>query len=118
MRANRIFGRETREAVVEEKLKEISEAKIVVTDRLHCMIASAITGTYCIAFDNLSGKVSGVYEWLRHLDYIKICKGMEEFEKLPGPEEEKGGAFCCRDEKHSIDVIRHLIEGGDLCEST
>ena len=41
-------------------------SKIVITDRLHGMILSAITNTPCIAINNSNGKVAGVYEkWLK-----------------------------------------------------
>ncbi|WP_022772816.1 polysaccharide pyruvyl transferase family protein [Butyrivibrio sp. AE2015] len=59
-----------REQAVEEKLKEFASAKLVVTDRLHGMLFAAITGTPCIAFDNETGKVGGVYEWIKDLNYV------------------------------------------------
>lgn len=51
----------------------IKSKKVVVTDRLHCMIFCAITGTPCIAFDNSNKKISGIYnEWLTDCNFIKI----------------------------------------------
>ena len=47
-------------------IKQFSKSKLVVTDRLHGMILSVITGTPCIAFDNSSGKVSGVYDTIKN----------------------------------------------------
>lgn len=67
---------------VEAKLNEIGQAGVVVTDTLHCMVSAAITGTPCIAFDNLSGKVQGVYEWIENLPYIRICKDASGFEEV------------------------------------
>lgn len=64
-----------REQVVEDKLKEFASAKLVITDRLHGMLFAAITGTPCIAFDNETGKVGGVYEWIKHLDYVFFWQG-------------------------------------------
>lgn len=52
---------------------------MVITDRLHGMIFAAITGTPCIAFDNISKKVSGVYKWIESLEYIKVVNSFEEF---------------------------------------
>ena len=43
-------------------IKKFAKSKLVVTDRLHGMIISYITNTPCIAFNNKSGKVKGVYE--------------------------------------------------------
>lgn len=48
--------------------------KVVVTDRLHCMIFCAITKTPCVVFDNSNNKTSGVFNsWLKDYGYIKMC---------------------------------------------
>jgi len=67
---------------IQGKLEEFRTASLVVTDRLHGMIFAAITSTPCIAMDNSSGKVSGVYEWIRHLDYVKLAAGLNELQEL------------------------------------
>lgn len=67
--------------VIEHKLKEFASAKLVVTDRLHGMIFSAVTGTPCIVFNNLDGKVFAQYEWIKDLEYIKTCNSFDEFLK-------------------------------------
>ena len=36
------------------------------------MLFAAVTGTPCIALDNVSKKVSGAYEWIQYLDYIQF----------------------------------------------
>lgn len=54
--------------------KLLKTKKVVVTDRLHCMIFCAVTGTPCIVFDNSNNKISGVLnEWLPDCDFIKMC---------------------------------------------
>ena len=68
-----------RKAVIAEKIREMSEYELVVTDRLHCMIMCVITGTPCITFNNVSKKVQGVYEWINELDYIQFVNSIEEF---------------------------------------
>lgn len=70
-----------RQKIFEDKLFEFKKSKIVITDRLHAMIFSAITATPCIALDNLSGKVKGVYQWLKELEYIKYIDNMNELEE-------------------------------------
>ena len=40
----------------------LGETSLIITDRLHGMIFSIITNTPCIAFDNVSRKVSGVFD--------------------------------------------------------
>lgn len=68
-----------REYYLRNKLKEIAQAKLVVTNRLHMMIFSAVTGTPCIAIDNLSHKVSGVYKWIEKLPYVKLLYEVKDF---------------------------------------
>lgn len=60
---------------------DFSSCHLVLTDRLHGMIFSAITGTKCIAFDNISKKVQGGHVWLEDLGYVKYCSGYEDFEE-------------------------------------
>lgn len=47
-------------------IKRFSLSEIVITDRLHGMVFSALAGTKCMAFDNKTHKVKGVYSlWLK-----------------------------------------------------
>ncbi len=69
---------ECTEAVFEETLEGfwsmLRSSKVVVTDRLHCMIFCVITGTPCVAIDNSNKKISGVYsEWLQEIDWVKFA---------------------------------------------
>lgn len=66
------YDRKLRDKYMDSVLREFASAKLVVTERLHGMILSAITGTPCLAVDNVSKKVSGVYDWIDYLDYVKI----------------------------------------------
>lgn len=68
----RIISFKARNKQLNKKLDAFSKAELVITDRLHGMIFSVITHTPCIAIDNLSRKVSGVYEWIKALPYVKI----------------------------------------------
>lgn len=67
---NRQIMPKDREKLVYSKLLQFSQARLVVTDRLHGMIFSALTGTPCIALGNNNGKVKGVYEWIKQNTYI------------------------------------------------
>ena len=50
---------------IQQVINDYSRADIVVTDRLHSMVFALCAGTHCIAFDNRTKKVSGVYnKWL------------------------------------------------------
>lgn len=75
---NQPIQSEKRKELLQEKLDEFSRAQLVITDRLHGMLFSAITGTPCIALDNSSGKVAGVYDWIKDLNYVKLAKNMNE----------------------------------------
>ena len=50
---------------------------MVITDRLHGMIFAAITGTPCVAIDNLTGKVGSVYKWIEDVTNIVYKKNGE-----------------------------------------
>lgn len=59
-----------REVAVYRKLEEFAKYSLIICDRLHALIFSTIAQTPCIAFDNVSKKVSGVYQWIKDVDYI------------------------------------------------
>lgn len=44
----------------------------IITDRLHGMILSVVSNVPCIAFDNLTHKISGVFESIRDLQYVQL----------------------------------------------
>ena len=64
------------------KLDEIASVKLVITDRLHGMIFCAVTGTPCIALNNSTGKVSAVYEWIKHCEYIRFAHNVDEVKEI------------------------------------
>jgi len=70
-----------RKGYVKALLDRISHAEVVVTDRLHAMIFCAITDTPCVAFDNISGKLAGTYDWLRSRNHIALCYSVEQVEE-------------------------------------
>ena len=35
-----------------------------------------------IFFDNSNGKVSGVYEWIKHLDYVKPARSADDLQNV------------------------------------
>ena len=75
---HRFIKRFERNEILDEKLEEFSRASLIITDRLHAMIFAFITGTPCIALDNISRKVSGVYEMIKSCNNIKICNNVDE----------------------------------------
>lgn len=61
---------------------EISKYELVITDKLHCMIFCAITGTPCIALGNYNYKIKGVHEWIQHYDFVKFCENINNIDTL------------------------------------
>lgn len=62
-----------REVELEKQYEAFRCAELVVTDRLHGMIFSVITGTPCVVIDSKSHKLRGTYEWIKELDYVEFC---------------------------------------------
>lgn len=70
---------DTYEKTLKDFWTMIRTCKLVVTDRLHCMIFCAITATPCIVMDNTNKKISGVYkQWLEKADWIKMLEGYDK----------------------------------------
>lgn len=67
--------------LLEEKLLSVSKSKCIITDRLHGMLFAAITGTPCVAIDNISHKVKNGYEWIKSLEYILFVEEENQIEK-------------------------------------
>lgn len=62
---------------IKRKMKEYSRSSVVITDRLHSMVFCCLCGVPCVALDNKSKKISGVYEWVKELDYIEYVDSFE-----------------------------------------
>ena len=69
-----------RARILERKFAEIQNAELVITDRLHGMIFSAITQTPCVVFNSLTHKIVESYKWLQNLEYIQICDNIKNLE--------------------------------------
>lgn len=70
-------SQKNREERIKGKLRELQSYALVITDALHCMIFCALSGTPCVAINNISRKLEGVYQWISELDYIAFAEGME-----------------------------------------
>lgn len=78
---SRIF-RKQRIMMVENKLQEFRQSKLVITDRLHGVLFALLTGTPCIAFGNSNGKVKGVFQWIEQNSYIQYADNISDFERI------------------------------------
>lgn len=55
-----------REKAIANVIADMRTCRVILTDRLHAMVYSVIAGVKCIALDNKTNKVFGVYDkWLR-----------------------------------------------------
>lgn len=70
-----------RKEILESKFKELQSAELVITDRLHGMVFSAITETPCVVFDSLTHKIVESYDWLINLGYIQMCNDINNLEE-------------------------------------
>lgn len=63
---------------LEKLIFNFQSHNLVVTDRLHGMIISYVTGTPALVFDNSNHKVSACYEWIKDCGYIKMIQNSDE----------------------------------------
>lgn len=76
--ANKSVSQKQRTIELFKKWNEFGSARLVITDRLHGMIFAIITGTPCLAIDNISRKVSGVYNLIPKMNNVKICTNIDD----------------------------------------
>ena len=74
---NRQVQRENREKELIDMFNKFRGAKLVITDRLHGMVFSAITKTPCIVTKSLDHKVTGTYEWIKSLNYVRLVDNID-----------------------------------------
>lgn len=64
-------------------INNLSQKKLVITDRLHGMILAYITDTPCIVIDNNNHKIKSTYDtWLKNQNFIKMINSEEEIPNL------------------------------------
>ena len=70
-----------RKAKLQKKLRQLSRAKLVVTDRLHGMVLAAMTNTPTLVLSNCNYKVKGIYDWIDDNSFIKYCDDISKIEE-------------------------------------
>ena len=73
-----------REDIVLGKIKEFSECELVITDRLHGMVLSAMAGAKTLVCTNCNYKVLGIYNWIKNNKYISFIYDYSDFENKLG----------------------------------
>ncbi|MBQ6489440.1 MAG: polysaccharide pyruvyl transferase family protein [Solobacterium sp.] len=71
-----------RQGELDQLIQMISSRKLVITDRLHGMVLSAITGTPCIVFSNGYHKIDAFMQWMEDLPYIRHVNDVEELAEI------------------------------------
>lgn len=72
-----------RNEIISEIIRLFGSKKCVITDRLHGMLFAYITKSPCIAFDNASHKISGVYNaWLKQSKHVCVISKDIAYEDL------------------------------------
>lgn len=69
---DKTITKDIREKELKNMFDKFLNSKIVITDRLHGMVFCVITKTPCIVTKSLDHKVTGTYEWIKGLNYIKL----------------------------------------------
>lgn len=74
---------ELRKKIFIDKLKELSTAKIVITNRLHVMIFCTLIETPCLFIDNSNKKISGVFNlWIKDkCNYVREIDNKSNIEE-------------------------------------
>lgn len=78
---NKTVTKEEREKELNKMFDKFLKSKVVITDRLHGMVFCAITKTPCIVTKSLDHKVTGTYQWIKDLNYIRLVESIE-FENI------------------------------------
>lgn len=108
---DRYLRDDERRIVFNKKLDQIRDKEIVITDRLHGMIFSVITGTPCVVLGNYNHKVREAAKWFRDFNYVKY---VDDIKNVPNAVEEliKIEKIMYNDEeiRKNILKIKELIE--------
>lgn len=65
------FSPRQREKKIRAFTNKLFKKQLVITNRLHCMIFCYLSYTPCIVLDNISKKISGVFEWISECNYLR-----------------------------------------------
>lgn len=66
-----------RKLEVRSLMNQFRRSKVVITDRMHGMVLSAITETPCIVTKSLDDKIIGTYQWIKDLNYISLVESFD-----------------------------------------
>ncbi len=107
---NTEFSDDSRERILNAKLRLWQRSRLVVTDRLHGMIFALITKTPCIVIGNNHHKVQETYNTIRDCDYIFYLDSCDELDAaIKKILDMKPGNLKRPDYSSDIDTYREII---------
>lgn len=56
---------------------QFRKSQLIITDRLHGMVLSALTNTPTLVMKSLDKKVVGTYEWIHDIEYVQFCDHLD-----------------------------------------
>lgn len=73
-----MVSNKVRKFTLQSFLKNLQKYKAVITDRMHGVYFSLITGTPCVAVSQNLGKTKSMMDWIKNVDYVKYVESAEE----------------------------------------
>jgi pyruvyl transferase EpsI len=73
-----LVSNKIRDFTLKHFLNALQKYRAVVTDRMHGVYFSLITGTPCVAVPQKLGKTESMMEWFKNVDYVKYVKSADE----------------------------------------
>lgn len=80
--SNPLQTEEERQEVIFNKMRELASYKLFITDAMHGMVLATVSGTACLAIESVTGKVGGVFEWIKGNQYVKYADAIEKVESM------------------------------------
>jgi len=100
----------SRNKIFNNKIKQFSEYKLIITDRLHGMVFALLSKTPCLVLENKSYKIRGVYDWIKEINYIKLTNEKNIEKDLNEMLNKNINHFDNKDLKNKYDDLEKLIK--------
>ena len=68
---------EVRHDEVISLINQFKKTRLVITDRLHGMVLSALTNTPCLVMPSIDKKVIGTYEWIKDIEFVRFVDKLD-----------------------------------------
>lgn len=99
-----------RKKALMKKIAEFASAQVVVTDRLHGMVLSAMANTPTLVFSNCNYKVKGIYEWIRNNTFIQYCDDPTKLEEqISALAKQQNCQYCHDKAMHAFNPLTEIV---------